>query len=891
MKRIEKPGHGMYSRFCLSLAIFLLGVCSAVMAAPVGKGPVLAIGPIWDEALLNEIGGPTVIGVRDNVVTELVNSYHCYVVSRARNFDVALEEDICRFSAIDKILYDSGKVRAADYVISVSYYPTTRRKSVHGTVRCLSLADGRDNRSIEARFASPSMAEAHVAIAGCVAEMLRLEKKAAGTVERVRGRGKKRAWTVLPFQNFSAPACSTAFFTDAPKLSLRVEKALQDSGRPARMVDRRAIDRTLEELKIKAIVGLDRNAAGTLGRLVGADRIVMGNVAGCGEGLRLNLQLIDAGTSLVVDGRSAVRKTEDELSDCASSLALELAMADGEPPDLASSSKEQRKREAQFYLDWTDGVAVRHAYSQVSHWACRLAALEAVYLLTKDDPLAAYDCGSRMTLVIEHTADQPDMRPDFSCTCPAIGKRAAYLVNRIMETIEHSDKTPHPLLWRSYALRSMGRSEEALALAEQHASEYPQVNPEMACRLRIRCCLKLGRADEAESLLNKFVRLHGWDDTEYNFAARIARMRHDDKAEYEALSKWWGPDHEMGAGDIQEEVWRFIDLWNVYEKPEIVLASIDHRTNKKGNDTKAHGAPRSWALMIAAARSYRALGRNVDAARMCKDVLASTANATWGPDDRSRRSMARSRAAELLREIEKEVGQVAEIWSAGRQVRPIPDRFRICLVPVGDTDQRIVTNTVARLAAFWGTGVQVLGTVPLHEEDDPEKDNHIWDPKELFSVIAQRAVIPDDAVFVVFFTGKTFPGGGRECFRAFTPGAWNPVLASYGYDWGDTPRCAELACNSLAKYILWAFRNAYSGKPILAGRPDEDIEGRPGFACGRFPCVFARPDDIQRFWLRFSMCPECQAEYKKVDFDKIHNDLIKYLKKSGAKIVKTPPRT
>lgn len=33
------------------------------------------------------------------------------------------------------------------------------------------------------------------------------------------------------------------------------------------------------------------------------------------------------------------------------------------------------------------------------------------------------------------------------------------------------------------------------------------------------------------------------------------------------------------------------------------------------------------------------------------------------------------------------------------------------------------------------------------------------------------------------------------------------------------------------------------------------------------------------------MRPDCQEEYKKADFDKIHRDLMKYLKKAGAKIV------
>ena len=33
------------------------------------------------------------------------------------------------------------------------------------------------------------------------------------------------------------------------------------------------------------------------------------------------------------------------------------------------------------------------------------------------------------------------------------------------------------------------------------------------------------------------------------------------------------------------------------------------------------------------------------------------------------------------------------------------------------------------------------------------------------------------------------------------------------------------------------------------------------------------------------MCPACQEEYKKADYDKMHNDLMEYLKKAGAKIV------
>jgi hypothetical protein len=107
---------------------------------------------------------------------------------------------------------------------------------------------------------------------------------------------------------------------------------------------------------------------------------------------------------------------------------------------------------------------------------------------------------------------------------------------------------------------------------------------------------------------------------------------------------------------------------------------------------------------------------------------------------------------------------------------------------------------------------------------------------------------------------------------------------SYSKDWcNDEQKAAREGAKRFALKFPRILHLSYG----VRQRADDFHHGY--VRCPNYPCLFC--DNFYDIlggasWVRFQMCPACQADYAKADFGKIHNELIDYLKKAGVKIVK-----
>jgi hypothetical protein len=88
-----------------------------------------------------------------------------------------------------------------------------------------------------------------------------------------------------------------------------------------------------------------------------------------------------------------------------------------------------------------------------------------------------------------------------------------------------------------------------------------------------------------------------------------------------------------------------------------------------------------------------------------------------------------------------------------------------------------------------------------------------------------------------------------------------------------------LPSKKIIRQVIGGFRTSYAST-----KPDREYFFRAE-KCRYPPCLFADWANGIREDLRIAMCPACQAEYKAVDFDRLHAKLMDYLKHAGATLI------
>ena len=219
--------------------------------------------------------------------------------------------------------------------------------------------------------------------------------------------------------------------------------------------------------------------------------------------------------------------------------------------------------------------------------------------------------------------------------------------------------------------------------------------------------------------------------------------------------------------------------------------------------------------------------------------------------------------------------------------------YRIYIVPQGSFNQVRLDDTMAILTSFYGTNaVKVLPSLPM-PESIPKQGTFNYMCTPLFESIWKSLVVPDDALHLVIINELNMDHCGLLCAGQMenyvNPLVLTPVIISFmPFTAGNRPEKDRI--RDFAWKIISSFRYIYAKESPVS---QKERVRKTGYGidrenCTSWTCIF----QTGLWWeeasqnLRLTMCSKCQREFLEADFEKIHNDLIGYLKTMSVKIVK-----
>ena len=725
----------------------------------------------------------------------------------------------------------------------------------------------------EVRFTAPSILAAHERIVDSLASSLKLQPRSPSSPPVSSGATNALTWLVFPFSVADMDA------GDVPGLSSPAvsETVLQRDGVAARLVDRQALDRVLRELKIKSLSGANENVAGAIARLLGADRAVMGTASRETEGFRLDVQVIGVKDAVVVAAGTGRARSIDELAVQSPHLVTEVCRKGISAPAIRPTSADQRRAEADFHLSVGSGQLLLGR---------EMNNVEAAYMLVQADPQFSKRLVDRLCGIVRDGA--------VYGWGMDLARRAGVIADRILGADPEPSQVPDPLLLRADIQLQLKTYGEALLLAGEHLTRYPGKEEYYAWYIAAEASYGLGRIEDAARYLAMMKKKYTlrqdvprdwgriWPVWDLN--SRVESRLGVPKTETQAYERILDRLKE-GTYRIQGDEWQtYLDLLDRIEGPqrsaEILgywirdgnLRRFDEQYVSAGlNSNCAH-----VDAIVHQARCFLKMERKSEAVRNYKLVPKLYGLEFGGPPPFGKANY--EEATGLVARMEAEIGPVDELLKTWGETRRMPREYAACLVPLGDADLAIVGGIAKELGAFFGTDVRVHGAVALPNDAFRDHEGRL-DLDRLWPLIAGGSVIPSDAVFVGFIT--------REPIRhPFSPHSGNPVVLSYADRWiRDSPAVVAALKTTMAKRLVLAF----DFRPLKAHDSSDDFQ--PGARvfpfleakCG-YPCLFSQLVYESVLIMPFAVCPECQERCKTMDFKKIHEDLIDYLRKTGATI-------
>ncbi len=814
------------------------------------KPSVLAVSGIgtfsWMLVYFESFRYNEITSLRDRISSILVHNYNCITLSRARGYNMAMENSINKMAELTsrtaKSTPESLQVPAADFVITGHYKFTGGQNPifVDRDFTCDIMLT--DIKNIGYRFKKLNITSNpanywHIA-APVIAEMNLQPRRSLG----VKTNKLDETWAVLPFANDG-----TDVSKEIPS-AIRIEMALQESGRIAKLVSHDEIDKILREMKIQSLNGATENLAGDIAKLAGADRVIMGTVSG-GENQKyqLNLFIVDGKNAVILDSASAICP-KNRISDSAALLALKLAERKYESPSLPVQSDEARKKEATIYEDDAAGssifiedlgdrnLSVKYHNCLFSH---AMSDLEAAYYLVGNDKKESYLIAKKLIFEV------------FACYPPdrlsAIEKKNTIrITDNILKPIPPTEDTKGALSYQA-VVRDIAdmEYEEAERILKEQKIKYPGLEDVFCnCRL-ILLYNKMGRFKEAADLIEKIPEGYKirWLDT----YADVYQKTGDEKKELEVLENI----DIAGPGMLNSSYpLRYISLTAKLKGPE--------------NAIKAYGKLNAWTnirpdIKTELAKSYLALGDKKKAGELLTLIDNDKVLEKYSG------VLDTKKLRDEIKALLAQIGEVKYEWKTGAQVRKFSEKYKLYIQPVGKQEIKLLEEVAQRIGEFYGTKVEVLPEIPLPENNPyvfhRSRSQYLFDT--LLKMIALSAPVPKDACFVFNITKESMYTGNLRFI--YSSSRYNGALISYDF-WQRYERKDLVDC--IAKTAADNFQTQYGSCFDL---PKDVVFRKWSSDCKNPPCIFTSSGNMDGpQHNNFSMCEDCQKQYGKIDFDKVY---------------------
>ena len=93
------------------------------------------------------------------IIAELVNGYECYILNRARLYNVGVEDAIRRLSSIDDSPLVGNEIPAADYIVNLLLLQDRESRCWNGKIECVNVCNPAKESVIKTTFTAETDSE------------------------------------------------------------------------------------------------------------------------------------------------------------------------------------------------------------------------------------------------------------------------------------------------------------------------------------------------------------------------------------------------------------------------------------------------------------------------------------------------------------------------------------------------------------------------------------------------------------------------------------------------------------------------------------------------------------------------------------------------------------
>ena len=651
------------------------------------------------------------------------------------------------------------------------------------------------------------------------------------------------------------------------------ELALQGNG-VNNVVDRSAIDKILKELKLRTLLGVNENLGGSVSRLLGADRLILGCVVKESGGFRILLQLVDSATSSVIDSGERFCLQEIDVENAVKDTVKDFVQSKRCKSNIIPSTKAQRHAEGRFYFDYFPYASSKSTSAYQTEWLDRSKI--AYYLLRDDETAVTKTIVPRFEAIVDQCASGLSSAPD-------VAESATFHLEWILSSLKDDatnsllilspiDNCEHPpLLTGARSFLSTHHFDKALALVLDHRKKHPASCIAESMYLEAFCQYGLENVSEAARLMRLALEQKDFGNVQtYELAVDIARDSRlkDEDLEYLALQKWsnakqsnttyteeWHPSRLEYANYV-----RFFQMTERREGAEKALL-LPHDASQnaailKGDILLKMGKFKEAAEMYAIRQSENKAGVIQARSPYVDEQLAQIKTAS---------GLAVSTAVPLT-----------ELPS----IMKFPDRYKIYCYPMTGTSQVIVDGVAARIGKRFGTKVTIQPQVTFPKSDEYDKIQECYNLPDLSRRVFKEVKISEDAVLVYFVApvifvpslysnskGKGAPEAGNPAFTSQQGVRLDEKNQSSSRNEGLMDEMASIiSWNFLAGIVSPASNNWDGGDRILDGKIYYNVAKCDVEGCGWFN--------------RAVLCPKCAKEYSLTNFEKAHQALQTFMSRA-----------
>jgi hypothetical protein len=770
-----------------------------------------------------------IVAVRELVIIELMRDYDCVVLNRSYACSFALEDAIKHLGAICETSYKPPVLYGADLSFTGVF-----QAGVTNIECVLRVADLRPMRS----QVTQTMTLEVSSIESCAPQIAQVIARTAGIEKRSRPRVSeadakaKHTWVTLPYM-VALPAVDLREKGGLlrNKLQLHTEAALLRDARN-RLVDRTVLDAVSKEHALRSLA--DVPDAGSLAKLVGADRILIGLISfESGMVFHVNLLAVDAESTEVLAAVGRRFNTLKVAGEEAEKAVDDLLAALGRKSPLVAAGSEQRLREAQFYL--AAAKADGRAYSFSSLLAL-VEHAEMAYLLAKEQSQVVEQIAATLC---ECAIVAPDMANDLRVEVIKIAEKM------VGAQADAAAGGADLLVWRALAWHKAGAFAQGAELMCTLARVYPNKYDDEARWVCSTCLEAQGKASEALACIASCQPTPRVLRTR---AMAYRRMK-DDDAEFAVLSK-------LSPNQMRELLTRFIDLLAARKGPQAAVAYLN-RSMREDYWLSTHADSQ-----LQLAQYTLATGDRSGAAALCQRLWDVGEAGAWSWKGVVDNEVFKKR----LEELKARAGASDEKWLKACEVNPFPTTCTLYIQPLGTVDMGLIEQVRAGVHEFFGARTVILPPLEL-SKDEPSfnKEGNTFDATRLLPDTVRKLKVPADALAVAMVTKE----------HLCTP---DLIWINFRYEKKGV----------LCSYFVWAQRSPTDRAICLRNSVISSISGTLELQ-GRFPCITAGTGDAgSSLRMKFAFCPEVQARYRTLDLAAEQRKAIEQYRRSGATIVARP---